>query len=387
MLTAPDGRHVTGQSSRTGQSGLTAVFIVAIAERWAVSIMDNAVHAEGTQHPVSRGTEKSHAARKRNLQGGQGHRGPGWGYAPVAVAIIIIVAITAMGISVQRTSTGQSGPREVHYTLEAKEIKMKIGAAEWDAWTYNGQVPGPTLVGNVGEVLVVKLVNKGTKIHSLHTHLTAYPFEMDGTQANVIAGKGAGGMVAPGGQYEYRFNLTEPGLYYYHCHSSDGAMISMHIRMGLYGAIIVKDPNGPKHPDVVLFYGEGQPGAPAPYVINNRGIPGGEQTLEKIFAEEGFDGVAAQLNVSVTFYKFRAGQTVNVHLINIGDAMHSHHGHGMSHRAASLGGRSWPANVVPLVPGQAETLEVTIIEPGLWLFHCHVVNHADMGMIGVFLVE
>jgi uncharacterized cupredoxin-like copper-binding protein len=26
-------------------------------------------------------------------------------------------------------------------------------------------------------------------------------------------------------------------------------------------------------------------------------------------------------------------------------------------------------------------------EPGLWLFHCHVVNHADAGMIGLFIID
>ena len=26
-------------------------------------------------------------------------------------------------------------------------------------------------------------------------------------------------------------------------------------------------------------------------------------------------------------------------------------------------------------------------EPGLWLFRCHVVNHADAGMIGLFVIE
>ena len=280
----------------------------------------------------------------------------------------------------------QAVAREVSYTLTVREINVTQGGKTWQEWTYDGVVPGPTLTATVGDVLKVRVVNQGTHIHSFHTHLTVYDFEMDGSQANVIANNGSGSMIAPGGEYTYVFPITEAGIFYYHCHSSDGAMISMHIRMGLYGAIVIQDPNAQKLRDEVIFYGEAMPGAPAPYVINNRGIPGGEMTLEEIFHDGGFDAVAAQLNVSVTAFNFRVGETVRLHIINIGDQAHTHHQHGSSHRSTALGGREWPANVLPLLPGTADTLEVTFLKPGLWLFHCHVVGHADLGMIGLFIV-
>ncbi len=55
--------------------------------------------------------------------------------------------------------------------------------------------------------------------------------------------------------------------------------------------------------------------------------------------------------------------------------------------SAVLGGRPWPARVLPLVQGSADTLLVTFDNPGLWLFHCHVETHADAGMLGLFAVE
>ncbi|NIU85870.1 MAG: multicopper oxidase domain-containing protein, partial [Nitrosopumilaceae archaeon] len=42
---------------------------------------------------------------------------------------------------------------------------------------------------------------------------------------------------------------------------------------------------------------------------------------------------------------------------------------------------------IPLVQGTLETFIVNPDKPGLWLFHCHVVGHADAGMIGLFIVE
>jgi FtsP/CotA-like multicopper oxidase with cupredoxin domain len=275
------------------------------------------------------------------------------------------------------------------YTLVVEAKQMKVGDTTWEVWTYNGTVPGPTLRGKVGDILRVRLINQHNLTHSIHTHLRGYKFEMDGSQANIIAGKGAGSMVAPGKEYVYEYPLTTAGIYYYHCHSADGGIpIFMHMRMGLYGAIIVDEPDRTPATEFVLFYGEGQPGAPAPYVIDNRGIPGGEHTLEKIFGEKGFDGVAEQLNVTVTAFTVKKDDVVRLHVINIGDLYHSHHHHGFEHRSVrTLRGDAWAAAVLPLMPGQADTLEFRAVESGIWLIHCHVVSHADAGMIAVLIVE
>ena len=277
--------------------------------------------------------------------------------------------------------------REVTLIIEPKQ--MNVAGKTWEVWTYNGTVPAPTITGKVGDILRIKLINKHNLVHSIHTHLRGYKFEMDGSQANVIAGKGAGSMVPPGGQFVYEYPLTTPSLYYFHCHSSDGGRtIAEHIRMGLYGAIIVDEPDRAPAMEFVLFYAEGQPGSPAPLVINNRGIPGGEMTLERIFKEQGFNGVAAQLNVTVTAIKVKKDDVVRLHIVNIGDLVHSHHHHGFEHRSVrSLRGDAWAAALLPLVPGQADTLEFRAVESGLWLIHCHVVNHADAGMIAVLIVE
>ena len=275
------------------------------------------------------------------------------------------------------------------YTLIVEAKQMTVGDRTWEVWTYNGTVPAPTLRAKVGETLRVKLINHHNLTHSFHTHLSGYKFEMDGSQANVIAGKGADSMVAPGKEYSYEYPLTSPGIFYYHCHSADGGIpIFMHMRMGLYGAIIVDEPDRAPAQEFALFYAEGQPGSPAPYVINNRGIPGGEHALEQLFKQRGFAGVAEQLNVTVTALTVKKGDVVRFHVVNIGDLYHSHHLHGFEQRSVrTLRGDELTAQVLPLMPGQADTLEFRAIEPGIWLIHCHVVSHADAGMIAVLIVE
>jgi nitrite reductase (NO-forming) len=298
-----------------------------------------------------------------------------------------------VGQIIQKASDGVLRPATaqniIEYTLTIQPTKMKVGDNVWEVWTYNGTVPSPTLRGKVGDVLRVKVINKHNITHSLHTHLRGYKFEMDGSQANIIAGKGVGSMVPPNGQYVYEFPLTTAGIFYFHCHSADGGRtISQHIRMGLYGAIIVDEPDRAPAKEFVLFYGEGQPGSPAPFVINNRGIPGGEHKLEEIFKEKGFAGVAEQLNVTVTALKVKKDDVVRLHIINIGDIYHSHHHHGFEHRSIrTFRGDAWAAAVLPLMSGQADSLEFRAVETGVWLIHCHVVSHADAGMIAVLIVE
>lgn len=279
------------------------------------------------------------------------------------------------------------------YTLEIvpKDIDYGNGVV-WHAWTYNGTVPGSVLRVKVGEILRVKVINHHHLAHSFHTHLTNYPFEMDGSQANVVAGKGAGGMVPPGGEYTYEFVPTTPGLYYYHCHSADGGFhINQHILQGLYGAIIVEAPDEPPVRQEVLFMaesGHAKEGNAPHFIMNGLGLPGGEHTLEMIYHEKGFEGVVEQLGKTVPAFKARVNDPIKLHVVNIGNLEHTLHIHSATHVSlAALGGRTWPANVLPLDAGAADTLLVNFSQPGLWLFHCHVVAHGDAGMIGVFVVD
>lgn len=84
----------------------------------------------------------------------------------------------------------------------------------------------------------------------------------------------------------------------------------------------------------------------------------------------------------------KVGETMKLHVVNLGHIEHSLHVHEIPHVSLDvLNGRPWLGNVVPLVSGAMDTLQVRFRNPGVWLSHCHVVSHADAGMIGVFVVE
>lgn len=288
----------------------------------------------------------------------------------------------------------EGGKTVREYTLEVVEKTIDFGGGNtWTVWTYNGTVPGPTLRAKVGEILRVRVINRHNRTHSFHTHLSHYPLENDGSQANVISGRGRGAMIPPGKEYVYQFRPERAEAVYYHCHAADREFpINQHILQGLYGMIIVEDPRARAGREEVLFMAESTrlrqgPKVP-PYVMNGLGIPGGELALEEIFKEQGLQGVVNQLGKTVPFYTMKVGESMKLHVVNIGNLDHSLHIHEIP--LVSLGvlnGRPWPGQVLPLVGGAMDTLLVRFRYPGLWLFHCHVVNHADAGMVGLFVVQ
>ena len=328
-----------------------------------------------------------------------------WG-SPLVWLFVGLLLGSAVGYSFYQTdiasgflSTGSSKiqsytPVMRHYVLVIEGVNIPEGAnAVWHAWSFNGTVPGPTLYATVGDTLVVTVFNELNLTHSFHTHLFDYNFTYDGSQANIITGIGAGSMISPGGNYTYVLNTSIPGIYFYHCHSSDHHMISYHIHQGLYGAIIVDPVNKPHlDKDFVVFMGEMGPevtgtGAP-PYIMNGMGIPGGESTLMKIAETSGVKGVLQEANVTYLAFSGKVGQTARFNVINIGDQVHTFHMHDMSLISEWVSpGQEVPANTLPLSPGTADSVLVNFTQPGVFLFHCHVVFHADAGMIGLLFVS
>ena len=59
-----------------------------------------------------------------------------------------------------------------------KTIEVAPGVF-FNAWTYNGTVPGPVIRATEGDLLRVKFVNGGSHPHTIHFH-GIHPADMDG---------------------------------------------------------------------------------------------------------------------------------------------------------------------------------------------------------------
>ena len=109
-----------------------------------------------------------------------------------------------------------------------KEIEIAPGLF-FPAWTYNGQVPGPTLRCNEGERLRINFVNNG--IAPAHHALPWHPQRVHGWRARDRPGKDRAR-----GAFRLRVQCQAVWLHLYHCHT---APLKRHIHKGLYGAFIV----------------------------------------------------------------------------------------------------------------------------------------------------
>ena len=120
-------------------------------------------------------------------------------------------------------------PQQIEVTLEARETvwELQPGTAV-SAWGYQGEVPGPLLVGYVGDTLVVRLVNRLPEPTTIHWHGLRLAPAMDGTDSVQAP-------VQPGETFEYRFTLTDAGTYWYHSHTNE----TVQLERGLYGALVV----------------------------------------------------------------------------------------------------------------------------------------------------
>jgi FtsP/CotA-like multicopper oxidase with cupredoxin domain len=114
------------------------------------------------------------------------------------------------------------------------------------AWAevFNGKIPGPTIRVNVGETVVVRLINDLSYRLGIHWHGLELANYSDGTEITQSGVPGAplqtlGNGTPAGGTFLYKFKATRPGLFWYHPHHHN----SMNqVFRGLYGLIVVTDP-------------------------------------------------------------------------------------------------------------------------------------------------
>ncbi len=128
----------------------------------------------------------------------------------------------------------------VHFSLTPAPNTFTI--SDWQARTriavdgssYNGSHPAPTLVAKVGDTVRVDVDNRLEDPTTIHWHGLSVPFEMDGVAWMRDP-------IYSGDSYAYEYTVQKPGTYWYHPHFDTEAQVDR----GLYGALIVTDPDDP----------------------------------------------------------------------------------------------------------------------------------------------
>lgn len=257
-----------------------------------------------------------------------------------------------------RTKTFHLVERQAPWTLKPGLTVM--------ATTYNGVVPGPAIVVDQGDTVVIDYRNDGPLPDTIHLHgIHDIPVSMDG-----VAGISQE-LVPVGGRYTYRFTATTPGTFMYHTHGGSAVLDS-----GLYGAIVVR-PAQPRPEEQrvahdyiqMLTAWKIQSLAENHWTINGKEYP-----------------ATRALDV-------KRGERIRIRWISLtGEETHTMHTHG--HYQELIARDAQPTHVndlqdtVALAPGQRVDVIVTADQaPGTWLIHCHVMSHIESAGMAAGLIS
>lgn len=122
-------------------------------------------------------------------------------------------------------STCGPAPKKRTVNLVADEKTVDLGEGiKTQAWTFNGTSPGPTIEVCEGDTVRVVVKNEGKMAHGLDSHA----FRINAAKF---------GPVEAGKTLVFEKKVEVPGVYMYHC--ANGPVTDQHIKMGMYGVMIV----------------------------------------------------------------------------------------------------------------------------------------------------
>ena len=298
------------------------------------------------------------------------------------------------------TVTEENGRTVREWTILAMDKEFEIAPGIFfPGWVYGsqtsaasqragrivGQCPGPTLRCIEGELLRIKFINAGTHPHTIHFHGIHSAF-MDGVP-NVGRGE-----INTSEEFTYEFDAKPFGCHLYHCHAIP---LKRHVHKGLYGAFIVD-------PDPEKYEGEEREIAKT----RNHTYPENENVNEMIIVMNGFDTKFdgdneiyaansigfAYMNEPITI---RGDQLQRLYLVNMTefDPINSIHIHANFFDYYDHGTTLQPTlktvDTVMQCQAQRGIIEFSFadFEPGLYMFHAHQSEFAELGWMSFFELE
>ena len=256
---------------------------------------------------------------------------------------------------------------------------------------------GPVIRAEVGDQITVHFKNNTRFPASIHPHGVLY------TKAHEGAAHGSGhsqeGIVAPGGQYTYIWQVPQrsgPGgndpssiAWIYHSHVNEPADTNA----GLIGPIIISRQDAahidgsPKDVDrefVSLFtvFDENA----SLYLDANLAACSGQcdpddEGFQESNLMHGINGLVYSNNKG---YTMRKEERVRWYIMGMGTEvdLHSPHWHG-----ATLLHNGNRLDVTEVLPAATKTLTMKPDVQGSWMYHCHVNDHIGAGMMTTYTVE
>ena len=142
----------------------------------------------------------------------------------------------------------ETGRNVVEFNLTGESVELPImGGKTYNAMTFSGQVPGPTLRVTQGDVVQMTLTIPDDEV-------TGHGNDMHSSQMTALAFDS----VNPGEVSEYCYIAESAGVFKYHCSGVHLIGMDQHVFSGMYGIAIVDPANGYKKLMVEKTSGSGE---------------------------------------------------------------------------------------------------------------------------------
>ncbi len=293
----------------------------------------------------------------------------------IAIGVIIGFSIAFVAFiqfpEIQTTSAESSdvypkftnpNPKTLSYTLIAQDAEIEVSpGVKAKVWTYNGTVPAPTLRFDEGDDVTVKFVNETPYAHTIHFH---------GTHDSV--NDGVFPQIMPGEEYTYNFVAHEAGMFMYHCHAFP---TSEHVRMGMFGAMIIDPAIRPMEPAREYFFtlSEFDPNDALAYFTEFYPVNG--------YANQYMDNTI----------KVVSGELTRFYVMGIGGVLQSpFHVHSTIMKVYPSGilwNEPYFAQTHLIGNGDTAIIEATWDVPGKYLFHVHGIQEERGSMAIIEVLE
>jgi FtsP/CotA-like multicopper oxidase with cupredoxin domain len=289
-------------------------------------------------------------------------------------SLVLLLIVAACGPSKNETTreyplTGKT----VTYQLEISEFEWEVApGAIYRAIGYNQTLPGPIIEAMAGDKIVIELTNKTTSPHSLHTHIVRYPETSDGAHK---------GVAPPGETITIEWDAVFAGTFPYHDHAGHNEREGM--IAGLFGPLVIHAPDAPKAQveNLVVFADmdmgryKGLPGMQIGNYPPTQGSFRGPHQYMHTINGKAYEEWAPRFSAKV-------GDRVRWRVLSLGAEFHTFHVHG--HRWVDADGVL--TDNINMGPGTYATFDWVEDNPGDWMYHCHVPEHMEGGMMGVYSV-
>jgi manganese oxidase len=256
------------------------------------------------------------------------------------------------------------------FALEAKIVKWEVAPGKTvDAWTYNGVVPAPEIHVNDGDNVRIVLKNSLPESTSLHLHGIRVPNAMDGVDPYTQP------PIPPGESFTYEFVAKGPAVGIYHSHHN----AQMQVPNGLFGAFTIDE-------------------MPIPQALVDKGYTKVDKSMNMVLNDAGTIGLSlnGKSFPATEPATLKVGEVMEVNYLNEGLMAHPMHLHQPTGWIIAKDGvpleQPLPGDTINVAPGERYTVLYKAEEPGVWAWHCHILNHAEgptgmFGMVTALIVE